>query len=218
MSAPLAIFSRRWPHGFGQSLSVCGIVASFTDRLKAALQYRLTIILGSSALLLPTASAQTGLKIQLVPEVTAIAPGQPFFVGLFIQHEPGYHTYWKFPGIVGVPTSISWSLPPGFTAGPLEYPEPETTMMFQIRAQGYERDLLLQTRITPPADLPLGQKITLTGQASWMCCGRSCHPGQKTLTLTLPVAADAPFDPLWRPVFEKERAAYSHPSTAWEAS
>jgi thiol:disulfide interchange protein DsbD len=180
--------------------------------------YILSILLACFFAASPTASAQIGLKLQLVPEVTAIAPGQPFHVGLFLQHDPGSHTYWKFPGIVGVPTSIEWSLPPGFTAGPLEYPEPETTMMFQIRAQGYERDVLLQTRITPPANLRLGEKITLTGKATWMCCGRTCNPGTLPLSVTLPVAKKTAFDPQWRPLFEKERAAYSHPSSAWQAS
>jgi thiol:disulfide interchange protein DsbD len=170
-------------------------------------------------LLLPSpAAAQTGVKLQLVPEVTAIVPGKPFRLGLFIQHEPGYHTYWKFPGIVGVPTTMDWKLPPGFQAGPLEYPEPEPTKMFQIKAQGFERDVLLQTVITPPADLPPGQKLTLTGKASWMACARTCHPGTLDLSLELPVAQESSPDARWSPIFAKERAAYARPSTAWTAS
>lgn len=166
-----------------------------------------------------SAHGQTGLKIRLVPEVTGIAPGEPFYVGLFIQHEPGWHTYWRQPGIVGVPTSLAWSLPAGFAAGPLEYPEPEATKMFHIKAQGYERDVLLQTRITPPADLKPGQKVKLTGKAAWMCCGNTCHPGSMNLHLELPVVAagKVDLDPRWHPVFEKERAAYAKPSTAWTA-
>ncbi|MDZ4286960.1 MAG: protein-disulfide reductase DsbD family protein [Prosthecobacter sp.] len=163
-------------------------------------------------------SAQIGIKLQLVPEVTAIKPGQAFYVGLLIQHEPGYHTYWRFPGIVGVPTTVAWQLPPGFQAGTLEYPEPEATKMFQIKAQGYERDVLLQCRITPPADLKTGQPVKLAGQASWMACARSCHPGTLGLSLELPVTEETAYDSRWRPLFEKERAAYCHPSEAWAAS
>ena len=50
------------------------------------------------------AQAEVPLDIKLVSEVTSIAPGQPFYVGLALPHGEGYHTYWKFPGIVGVPT------------------------------------------------------------------------------------------------------------------
>jgi len=162
--------------------------------------------------------AQTGLKLQLVSEVTAITPGQPFSVGLFIQHDKGWHTYWRQPGIVGVPTSIEWTLPEGFTAGPLEYPEPEATKMFQIKAQGFERDVLLQTRITPPASLKPGEKVQLTGKATWMCCGNTCHPGTLDLTLELPVGETSPLNEQWHPIFEKERAAFPQPSEAWTAT
>ena len=132
-------------------------------------------LLALALLVAPATHAQVGLKIRLVPETTAIVPGQPFHVGVFIQHEPGYHTYWRQPGIVGVATSLHWDLPPGFVGGPLEYPAPEPTKMFQIKAQGYERDLLLQARIVPPATLPAGETVTLRGRAVWMCCARTCH-------------------------------------------
>ncbi|HAL73090.1 MAG TPA: hypothetical protein DCP71_15100 [Verrucomicrobiales bacterium] len=164
-----------------------------------------------------SASAQTGLTLQLVPETTAIVPGQPFRVGLFIQHQPGWHTYWRQPGIVGVPTSISWELPAGFTAGELEYPEPESVLMFRIKAQGYERDVLLQTQITPPAELKPGQTIPIKGNATWMCCGNTCHPGHMGIELKMPVAAESSPDPKWQPLFEKERATYPRPSEAWTA-
>jgi DsbC/DsbD-like thiol-disulfide interchange protein len=163
-------------------------------------------------------SAQVGLKLELVSEVTAIVPGEEFYVGLFIQHEKGWHTYYKQPGIVGVPTSVVWTLPLGFKAGELEYPEPEATKMFQIKAQGYERDILLQTKIQAPSTLKEGERITLTGKATWMCCGKTCHPGSKELSLELPVSRTRTLDAKWQPLFAKERAAYAHPSSAWEAS
>jgi DsbC/DsbD-like thiol-disulfide interchange protein len=165
-----------------------------------------------------SASAQTGLKLQLVPESTSIVPGQSFRVGLFIQHEKGWHTYWRQPGIVGVPTTVQWNLPVGFLAGPLEYPEPEATKMFQIKAQGYERDVLLQTEIKAPTGLKLGTRITLKARAAWMCCGDTCHPGTMELQLTLPTSESSGPDPHWQPIFAKERAAYAQPSDAWSAS
>lgn len=162
--------------------------------------------------------AMTGLKLTLASENLAIVPGQSFRVGILLQHEPGWHTYWRQPGIVGVPTSMQWKLPAGFKAGPLEYPEPEATKMFRIRAQGYERDVLLQTEIQAPADLKPGMLITVAGQAAWMACGNTCHPDTVPLSMVLPVAATAEPDPMWQPLFVKERAAYVRPSDAWAAS
>jgi DsbC/DsbD-like thiol-disulfide interchange protein len=167
-----------------------------------------------------SAFSQTGLTIELVSEVTSITPGQPFHVGLFIKHEKGWHTYWKQPGVVGMPIGMTWRLPRGFEAGTLLFPEPQRVLMYQIKAQGYERDLLVSCEITPPATLKDGDSITLGGVASWMCCGNTCHPGFKDMTLTLPVkTTPAPaYDEKWRPVFEKERTLHPQTTDAWSAS
>lgn len=175
-------------------------------------------VLLSSLVMSHSALAQQGLKIQLVSEVTAIVPGQPFTVGLWLEHDRGAHTYWRFPGIVGVPTQMKWNLPKGWKAGPLVYPEPERTLMFQIKAQGFDRDVMLRTEITPPANLKAGDSVTLTGKASWMCCGNSCHPGSMDLSLTLPVAATAELNSKWHKLLEAERARAEQTSDAWSST
>jgi DsbC/DsbD-like thiol-disulfide interchange protein len=160
------------------------------------------------------------LQIALVSEVKAVQPGKPFYAGLHLKHKEGYHTYWKFPGIVGVPVSMVWSLPTGWKAGEIEWPEPEQVHMFQIRAQGYHGELVLPVRITPPSDLKPGTKVTLTGKAAWMCCGRDCNPDFADLTLDLPVAAAQEFDAKWKPAFVKARKAAPQPldANAWSAT
>ena len=126
------------------------------------------------------------LEINLVSEVESIQPGQPFYVGLHLHHAAGYHSYWKFPGVVGVPTKIEWQLPDGFTAGEIEWPEPQSVKMAQIKAQGFERDVLLPIKITPPANLKAGQVVQLRGNASWMVCAQRCNPGFAEVRLELP--------------------------------
>lgn len=165
-----------------------------------------------------SALAQQGLKIQLVSEQSAIVPGQPFTVGLWLEHDRGSHTYWRFPGIVGVPTQMKWQLPRGWKAGELIYPEPERTLMFQIKAQGFDRDVMLRTQITPPANLKVGESVTLKGLASWMCCGNSCHPGSMELSLTLPVAATAEVNAKWHKLLDAERERAEQTSDAWTSS
>jgi DsbC/DsbD-like thiol-disulfide interchange protein len=129
------------------------------------------------------------LSIQLVSGVTSVAPGQPFYLALDLKHSPGYHTYWKHPGTVGVPTSIKWTaVPRGFRMGEIAWPEPERTKMFTILAQGYDRDVVLPIPVYPPAKLTAGQKLRFEGQASWMCCASDCNPGYKVLGITLEVA------------------------------
>ena len=167
------------------------------------------------------ASAAGPLEVALVSEVTAIQPGKPFYAGLHLKHREGYHTYWKFPGIVGVPVSMKWKLPEGWTPGEIEWPEPEQVHMFKIRAQGYHGELVLPVKLTPPANLAPGTKVKLDGQAAWMCCGRDCNPDFADLTLELPVASsDAPVAmSALKEKFARAKAALPHPLPAgWVAS
>lgn len=169
---------------------------------------------------LPLMAVPGGLSIEMVSEVTEIVPGQPFYVGLFLQHDPGYHTYWKCPGIVGVPTQIDWDLPAGFEASELQFPEPERVHMYSILAQGYERDVLIQAKITPPKDLKPGAEVDVGGKAWWMCCAQECNPDAKDLSVRLPVTAakSESLDPKWHAVFEKERRVHPIESNAWSAT
>lgn len=159
---------------------------SFRSSLPALLAVPAALVL---ALAGSPAHAAEPLDVTLVANVTQVKPGVPFYAGLHLVHREGYHTYWKFPGIVGVPTSMDWTLPPGWIAEDIIWPEPKQVHMFQIRAQGYHGDMLLPVLLTPPKDLVPGTKVTLKGKTSWMCCGRDCNPGFNELTLDLPVAA-----------------------------
>ena len=163
--------------------------------------------------------ADTPLEVTLVSEVTSIQPGQPFYVGLHLHHGPASNTYRTFPEIVRVPTSVPWQLGRGFEAGEIEWPEPEPVLMFKIKAQGFERDVVLPVKITPPAGLKPGETVKLEGKTSWMSCARACHPGFTDVSLELPVRNEAPaFDGRWRAAFEKERSLAARKTDAWKAS
>ena len=164
-----------------------------------------------------------GMTIALVSEVKAIHPGEPFWVGLHITHEPKYHTYWKAPGIAGVPTKMEWNLPAGWKAGPLVFPPPDKVKMAIYSTHGYERNVLLLALVTPPADLAAGEAI-LAGKATWMCCAATCHPGFGKLSLPLPVRAAgaaeggeaAEKDAAWTEKFEAVRASQPPEIQGWK--
>jgi DsbC/DsbD-like thiol-disulfide interchange protein len=148
-----------------------------------------------------------GVKtLQLVCDQESIQPGKTIFIGLFIQHLPGYHTYWKAPGIVGVPTSITWELPEHFQAGEIDWPVPELTKMAQYTAYGYERDICLISEITVPADLQ-SDSVTLKAHISLMCCAQNCNPAWQDFAITFPVnrSGKTEPDPKWQQKFAEFR-------------
>ncbi|MBP7951633.1 MAG: PQQ-binding-like beta-propeller repeat protein [Verrucomicrobiales bacterium] len=157
-----------------------------------------------------------GLRMELVSEVASIQPGRPFTVGLKIQHDPGYHTYWVNPGIAGLKINLDWSLPPGWKAGPQQWPPPEKVWMASLRSHGYERDVSILVDLTPPAGA-LPETVDLRAKVTWMCCTKVCYPGVCDMELTLPVS---PAPPQWAPGahanFEAMRATFPKPASGWK--
>lgn len=157
-----------------------------------------------------------GLSISLISENKVLAAGQPFAVGVHIQHDPEFHTYWKNPGIVGIPTMLDWELPEGFTASEISWPYPEQCDMVGHPCFGYERDILLLITITPPKDQRPSGELKLKASANWMCCARTCYPGFKEFSLTVPVAKTAEPDQALTPLFKKSREETPQISKAWK--
>jgi thiol:disulfide interchange protein/DsbC/DsbD-like thiol-disulfide interchange protein len=131
------------------------------------------------------------LEAELVSEVDAIQPGKPFWVALRFKFEEHWHTYWKYPGDSGLPTSIEWKLPAGFTAGEIQWEHPVRIEVAGLAGYGYEGEVYHLVQITPPATLKPGESVTLAAKAKWLVCKESCIPGSADLTLPLAVKAAA---------------------------
>ena len=144
----------------------------------------------------PEALRTDNLYSQLVAEHTAVVPGEPMRIGLRLQHDPEWHTYWLNPGDSGLPTRIELQLPPGFEAGPIEWPVPERLPAGPLVNFGYSDTIVLPLQLEVPADLE-ASTITIRARADWLVCKIECIPGEGEYLLTLPVAANAQADPRW---------------------
>ncbi len=169
------------------------------------------------ALFLP-ASVSAQVKATLVSSVTSVQPGESFEVALRLQHDGHWHTYWINPG-TGLATSLSWTLPAGFTASDIHWPTPKVLRdaAGYVTGNGYEGDILLPVTLTAPADLAPGGTVALKVYAEWLMCDEVCMPGDATLTLTLPVTAAAPAaDATFGPRIAATLAARPRTDAAWE--
>lgn len=133
------------------------------------------------------------IHLNLVSEETSIQPGRPFCVGIHLQMQDGWHTYWKNPGDVGMATSISWELPEGFSASSVIWPVPEKFTSDAMTGYGYRGEVLLMTLITPPHHIPLEFPVQLKADVKWLVCSdSSCVPGNSQTALNLPVGSSMP--------------------------
>ena len=147
--------------------------------------------------------SQFPLTLNLVYPGNGILSGESkeIWIGLRIVREDGWHTYWEHPGDVGIPPSIEWELPAGYSAGKIVFPPPHRVSMFNIRANGHTGETLFLIPLSIPP-LTSGQELEIKGLCSWIACSHTCMPAHTQLSLKLPVVSKFEPDPHWTTQFK----------------
>jgi DsbC/DsbD-like thiol-disulfide interchange protein len=139
-------------------------------------------------------------------------------MGLRQTIAPGWHTYWSNPGDSGEPPRIDWTLPAGFTASEISWPNPERIRLGPAMSYGYSNEVVLPIQLTAPASLIPGALVTLSGRASWLVCEKECIPEEAPVSLRLSVVAGEPrLHPTGAPLIARARQAVPSPSP-WPAT
>jgi DsbC/DsbD-like thiol-disulfide interchange protein len=126
------------------------------------------------------------VQAELLADVGAVQSGKPFWLGVRLSIDPGWHVYWKNPGDAGLPTRVVFTLPEGFTAGTLEFPTPRRFVQpGNIVAFGYENSVMLLAKITPPPNLPADFHGRFQAAVSWLVCSDVCILGKAAPSLAL---------------------------------
>ncbi|HET9977199.1 MAG TPA: thioredoxin family protein [Burkholderiaceae bacterium] len=115
-----------------------------------------------------------------------VAPGKPVWLGLAIQHQPHWHTYWKNPGDSGLPTTMTWTLPAGVAAGEIAWPTPKRLPVGPLVNYGYEDRLLLPVPLAVAPDFK-ASTLDVKLAAQWLVCKDVCIPQQGEFSLSVPV-------------------------------
>ncbi|WP_143741996.1 protein-disulfide reductase DsbD family protein [Thiorhodovibrio frisius] len=152
------------------------------------------------------------LTARLLPERSWVAPGDQIDLLLVFDLQPGWHTYWRNPGDSGEPPRLSWTLPKGVRAGPIQWPHPSRIPVGPLANYGYSGQALHLIELAVAPDWPAGRDIPIQLEAHWLVCKEQCIPesGRFALTLaSLPAGAEAPgpaADSATTALFEQARA------------
>lgn len=128
-------------------------------------------------------------QASLIADRPAVAEGESFRVALRLTLPAGWHVYWRNPGEAGVATDVAWTLPPGFTAGPIEWPTPRRFATGPVVSYGHAGDVWLLSTVTAGGAIAAGSPATLRADAEWLACADICVPEAAHLVLALPMAA-----------------------------
>jgi thiol:disulfide interchange protein DsbD len=162
------------------------------------------LLLACALLFLPSANAQLQvvgdggpgpvkaqhLTAELVTLAPAIAPGGTLQAGLVLTLEEHWHVYWINAGDSGEPPKITWTLPDGITAGPIQFPIPSRLPLGPLMDFGYEDEVAFPVQLTAASSVKPGP-VHLDAMVNWLVCREVCIPGKAHLGLNLTVSPDA---------------------------
>ncbi len=132
---------------------------------------------------LPLAALGAGATVQteqvraslLAHAPEGASPGKPVWLGLQLEHIPHWHTYWRNAGDSGLPTTLSWTLPEGVTAGDIDWPTPQRLPLPPLLNFGYEGTVLLPVPVTIGSPVA-GGSLPIKLRADWLVCQVECIP------------------------------------------
>ncbi len=129
------------------------------------------------------------VQARLGSDFGAVVPGKEATLAVVLQVAEGWHIYWRHPGDAGMPTSVELALPPGLTAGEVQWPAPRRYVHEGIASFGYEGEVTLLVPVRAAADLPSGQGVTIRARVEWLVCNPDgCLPGGADVEVRLHVS------------------------------
>src|SRR5580698_2614909 len=152
--------------------------ATSTKRLSSAI---LTLaIWGLFATAVAAQSAPSHARMELIADETPSPPNARLRIGLLFHLDSGWHIYWQNAGDSGEPPKITWSLPDGLTATPLQFPAPARLPLGPLMDFGYQNEALFPFSFNVAQSAKPGP-AALDANVSWLVCREVCIPGKAEL-------------------------------------
>ena len=102
--------------------------------------------------------------------------------GIEIKMQPGWHTYWRYPGDSGVPPRFSFAGSDNLASATVLFPAPHAFTDEAGTTIGYKGNVILPVRVVPrQKDKP----VTLRAKIDYAVCEKLCVPAEARLELTL---------------------------------
>ncbi len=157
--------------------------------MKPRLLGLLLLCLPGFALGQPAVVATAHVRAELVAHApSGVRPGKTVQLGLSIQHQPHWHTYWKNPGDSGLPTTFSWQLPDGVQVSDVDWPTPKQLPVGPLMNYGYEDQVLLPVKLSIPEGFS-ARTLDVKLRADWLVCKEICIPESGEFSLQVPTDA-----------------------------
>jgi thiol:disulfide interchange protein DsbD len=86
--------------------------------------------------------------VSLVKYSSNNSQANELFIGIKMDMQKNWHTYWKNPGDSGGPIKVSWSLPDGITVSDIYWPTPKLIPYPPLMTYGYKDFVIFPFKVT----------------------------------------------------------------------
>src|SRR5437764_3882479 len=127
-------------------------------------------------------SGDTRGGIRLMPGSASSQAGGYRRAGVEIRLDPGWHTYWRYPGDAGVPPQFDFGQSANIAAVHVLWPAPHRIAEHGLFVIGYTNDVILPLRVAPQRR---DQPVKLHLKLDYAICQNVCVPVQAIAELEL---------------------------------
>lgn len=159
------------------------------------------------------------VEAQLVLEPESVQPGETVWIGLRLNHDQRWHTYWKASATGYATSLINWEIPEGFEVGEILWPAPQPYYFEGYIEYVYEHEVVLPVELTIPAYAVAGETYRISVTADWLMCEKTCIPGQADLNLDISITEEpGVVNPRWQELFADARRLQPSPAVEGQAN
>jgi DsbC/DsbD-like thiol-disulfide interchange protein len=130
-------------------------------------------------------SSQWAIDIRAATRLIAATPvkgASNLRAGVEFRMDPGWHTYWRYPGDSGVPPRFDFDASDNVREAKVLYPAPQAIADESGTSIGYLEHVIFPVEVTPrDPNKPVTLKVTV----NYAVCEKLCVPGEASLALTL---------------------------------
>lgn len=122
-------------------------------------------------------------RVRLVAATTAVGTLDNLMLGLEVELEPGWKTYWRSPGDVGIPPQVTWEGSENLGEVDFRWPAPLRFDYYGFDSFGYENRVVYPIEVTPAT---VGEPVMLRASVDLLVCDDVCIPHSLAVSLDLP--------------------------------
>lgn len=121
--------------------------------------------------------------VQLISAVTAVGTLPQLPLGVAMNLQSGWKTYWRSPGDAGFAPTVDIAGSQNVAGATLAFPVPHRFELFGLQTFGYSDEVVYPLTVTPQRP---GEAISLHAHIRYLVCEQVCIPYEHDLTLDLP--------------------------------